>query len=242
MESLMDYLLEHSIYPDEDFNRASANAVKKMIVPPRNNFFDYYNESTPQEKGIWFTSDTHFGHHKEFLWGPRGFYSSEEHDEEIIRIWNETIAPDDDVYHLGDIMLEDNESGIEKLKRLNGRIHIIIGNHDTDTRIDLYRQCPNVVSIDYALRLKIKKYHLWLSHYPTITANYDDDKPWAKHMVNIYGHTHQKEKFYSDNPYMYCVCLDAHSNRPVSLEEIVEDVKNKKVQLDNSIGGQPWFY
>ena len=44
-----------------------------------------------------------------------------------------------------------------KLKRLNGRIHIIIGNHDTDTRIDLYKQCPNVVSVDYSLRLKIKK-------------------------------------------------------------------------------------
>ena len=123
-----------------------------------------------------------------------------------------------------------------------GRIHIIIGNHDTDTRIALYKQCKNVVSIDYALRKKIGKYHFWLSHYPTITANYDDNKPWAKHMINIYGHTHQKSKFYADNPYMYCVCLDAHDNMPVSLEQIIEDVKEKKVTLDNSIGGQPWFY
>ena len=68
---------------------------------------------------------------------------------------------------------------------------------------------------------------MWLSHYPTITANYDDDKPWTKHMVNIYGHTHQQSKFYSDNPYMYCVCLDAHDNKLVSLEQIIEDVKEK---------------
>jgi calcineurin-like phosphoesterase family protein len=36
------------------------------------------------EKKIWFTSDTHFGHQKEFIWGPRGFKSSKEHDEAII--------------------------------------------------------------------------------------------------------------------------------------------------------------
>ena len=87
------------------------------------------------ERKIWFTSDTHFGHKKEFLFGPRGFTSSEEHDAAIIEKWNSMIDPCDEVYHLGDIMLGDNEYGIKCLEQLNGRIHIIIGNHDTDTRI-----------------------------------------------------------------------------------------------------------
>ena len=37
---------------------------------------------------IFLTSDTHFGHDREFLWGPRGFRSSIEHDEAVIANWN----------------------------------------------------------------------------------------------------------------------------------------------------------
>ena len=188
------------------------------------------------EKKYWFVSDTHFGHIKDFLWSPRGFNSIQEHDEAIIRNWNEIVGPEDEVYHLGDVMLNDNEHGLECIKRLNGKIHILIGNHDTDTRIELYKTCPNIVSIDYAKEIKIGKYYFWLCHYPTITANYDDDKPWAKHLINIYGHTHQQSKFYNDNPYMYCVCLDAHNNYPVSLEQILEDVQNKKMEMDKNNG------
>lgn len=190
------------------------------------------------DKKIWFTSDTHFGHIKDFLWSPRGFNSIEEHDEIIIKNWNELVAPEDEVYHLGDVMLNDNEHGLECINCLNGKIHLIVGNHDTSIRIELYKQCPNIVSIDCAKEIKIGKNYFWLCHYPTITANYDDNKPWAKHLINIYGHTHQTEKFYKIketseiNPYMYCVCLDAHNNRPVELNEIIEDIKNQKMLLD----------
>ena len=184
------------------------------------------------EKQIWFVSDTHFGHIKDFLWAPRGFDSIEEHDKSIIQNWNQLIKPEDEVYHLGDVMLNDNEHGLQCLKQLNGKIHILIGNHDTESRVELYKQCSNVVSIDYAKELKIGKYYFWLCHYPTITANYDDDKPWAKHLINIYGHTHQQNKFYNDNPYMYCVCLDAQNNNPVNLDTILAEIKEKKEQLD----------
>lgn len=181
---------------------------------------------------IYFTSDTHFCHNKPFLYEPRGFKSIEEHDETIVKNWNSIIKPEDEVYHLGDVMLIDNKKGIEYLKSLNGKIHLILGNHCTDTRIELYKTCPNIVSIDYAKKIKIGKNYFWLCHYPTITANYDDDKPWAKHLINIFGHTHQKEKFYNDNPYMYCVCLDAHDNYPVEINEIIADIKTKKQTLD----------
>lgn len=182
---------------------------------------------------IYFTSDTHFCHNKPFLYEPRGFKSIEEHDETIVRNWNSIVKPEDEVYHLGDVMLIDNEKGIKYLKSLNGKIHLILGNHCTSTRVELYKQCPNIVSIDYAKEIKIGKNYFWLCHYPTITANYDDNKPWAKHLINIYGHTHQTEKFYrvketsEINPYMYCVCLDAHNNRPVSIDEILLDIKTK---------------
>lgn len=184
------------------------------------------------EKKYWFVSDTHFGHQKEFLWGPRGFKSSLEHDEAIIHNWNSVVDYDDDVYVLGDFMLGDNDYGIKCINRLAGKIHLILGNHDTENRAILYEDCPNIVEICNAKKIKIGKNYFWLCHYPTITANYDDDKPWAKHLINIYGHTHQQTKFYDDNPYMYCVCLDAHNNYPVSLEQILEDIKNKKIEME----------
>ena len=184
------------------------------------------------EKKIWFTSDTHFGHSKDFLWSPRGFKSSFEHDQAIIKNWNEVVGSDDDVYLLGDIMLEDNDYGIDCLKQLNGKIHIILGNHDTNTRIDLYKNCDKIVSVDYALQIRVNKNIFYLSHYPTITANYDDGKPWAKHLINLHGHTHSKNKFYNNNPYMYNVALDAHDCFPVEINEIIADIKDKKMQLD----------
>ena len=68
-------------------------------------------------KNPWVTSDLHLGHDRDFVWGPRGFTSVEEHDAEIIRLWNETIPHEADVYVLGDLMLGNNAEGIEKLER-----------------------------------------------------------------------------------------------------------------------------
>ena len=41
---------------------------------------------------IFVTSDTHFGHDREFLWGPRGFENHVDHDREVIRRWNEVVG------------------------------------------------------------------------------------------------------------------------------------------------------
>ena len=129
-------------------------------------------------------------------------------------------------------MLNDNEHGMNCIDRLNGRIHLVLGNHDTEGRVALYEACPNIVEIVYAIQIKYKKYYFFLCHYPVITANYDDQKAWAKHLICLHGHTHSKEIFSNNNPYMYNTCLDAHNNYPVSLEQILEDIKNKKVEMD----------
>lgn len=183
---------------------------------------------------IFFTSDTHFHHDKQFLFEPRGFKSIQEHDENIIKNWNNIIAPDDEVYHLGDVFLNDNKEGLKILSKLNGKIHIIIGNHDTDTRIKLLENHPKVIEVIYAKRIKIGKHLFFLSHYPTITANYDDKK-LHEHLINLHGHLHDLSKFYNNNPYVYNVALDAHNNRPIELQEILDDIRKKKEELNNEI-------
>lgn len=184
---------------------------------------------------IWFTSDWHFGHDKEFLWGPRGLPSVYANSQAIVENHNSMVADNDDVYVLGDLMLGDNEYGLQMIKSLKGKLHIILGNHDTDTRIKLYEQLPNVVEVTYAKVIKIGKQHYYLSHYPTICSNYDD-KPYHNHMINLFGHTHQKGNFYwldeyEENPFMYHVGVDSHGCCPVSAEQVSEDIHKKIDEL-----------
>ncbi len=176
---------------------------------------------------IFLTSDTHFGHDREFLWGPRGFTNSQEHDEAVIKNWNETVGPDDIVYHLGDLMLGDNAHGIECVKRLNGHIKLIRGNHDTDARWKLYGTLPNVELIGWADVFKYKKYNFYLSHHPTLTSNLEKAPHLRMHLINLYGHTHQMGKFYQDMPYMFHVGLDSNDNRPVLLDDAIELMKEE---------------
>lgn len=176
---------------------------------------------------IFLTSDTHFGHNREFLWGPRGFTSSQEHDEAVIKNWNETVSAEDTVYHLGDLMLGDNLYGIECVKRLNGHIKLIRGNHDTDARWKLYEKLPNVELVGWADVIKYKKYNFYLSHHPTLTSNLEKAPHLRMHLINLYGHTHQMGKFYQDMPFMFHVGLDSNDNRPILLDDAIELMKEE---------------
>lgn len=178
---------------------------------------------------IYFTSDLHFGHNKEFLYKSRGYNSLNEMTEDIILKWNSTVQNEDDVYILGDLMLTDSPEIHNQIKSLKGRLHIICGNHDTERRIKLYHTFPNIVEVAYAKPFKYGKYHFWLSHYPTITSS-DDKKKFSKHLINLYGHTHQSfSPFYYSVvayiPWMYNVGLDCHHNQVVSIEQIIVDCK-----------------
>lgn len=185
---------------------------------------------------IFLTSDTHFGHDREFLWGPRGFTNSQEHDEAVIKNWNETVGPDDIVYHLGDLMLGDNAHGIECVKRLNGHIKLIRGNHDTDARWKLYATLPNIELIGWAEVIKYKKYQFYLSHHPTMTSNLEKAPHLRMHLINLYGHTHQMGKFYQDMPYMFHVGLDSNDNKPILLDDAIELMKEETKRCIEMLG------
>lgn len=175
---------------------------------------------------IWITSDTHFGHNQDFLYNPRGFENISEHDQKIIDKWNEIIQPDDVVYHLGDVMLNDNEYGMKCLEQLNGNIKIVPGNHDTSKRLVLYQTLSNVEVLNLAEIIKFEKYNFYLSHHPTITSNLDFDKPLKARLINICGHCHTKDKFLDmDKGVIYHVEMDAHNCQPIKLETILTEIK-----------------
>ena len=180
---------------------------------------------------IYVTSDLHFGHDREFVWKARGYNSIEEMNEDYVHKWNSTVSDEDDVYVLGDLMLGD-KSNIEYIKRLKGIIHIALGNHDTRTREEMYRELPNVVEVMWAIKLDYHKYHFLMTHFPTMTGNLEKES-LRQMTLNLYGHTHQTNNFYEDRPYMYHVGVDSHNCFPVSFDKILQDIKRRKGN-DNS--------
>ena len=175
---------------------------------------------------IYFTSDLHFCHDKDFIYGPRGFKSVGEMNDAIIKNWNSIVTPADTVYVLGDIMLKDNKNGLKCWEKLVGKKCVILGNHDSNPRVDCYRNSPDTEILGYAVPFKYGKYHFYLSHYPSLTANYDQDDPLSMQVINLCGHTHTKDRFSDmDKGLIYHVELDAHDNKPVSIDKILEDIK-----------------
>jgi len=176
---------------------------------------------------IYFTSDLHFCHDRAFMFEPRGFTNIDDHDKTIIENWNKTITDEDEVYVLGDLMLNDNEKGMSYLRQLKGKLHIILGNHDTPRRAALYATLPNVVEVVHAAQIIYKGKIFYLSHYPTITSAGEAQKDPGKIVYSLFGHTHQQTNFYNDSYFIYHVGLDSHNNYPVSIEQVIEDCHNK---------------
>ena len=180
---------------------------------------------------IWITSDWHFNHDRAFVWHARGFNSVEEMNEAIIERHNSLVAPDDEVYVLGDLCLGGGEWSIMQanralIERLNGHLHIVIGNHDTQSRIEMYMLCDNVETINYAEKIKYNGYHFFMTHFPCMTANLEKES-LKQCTISLHGHTHSKNHFYMDTPFLYQVGMDAHNCYPVLLDDAIEDMKNE---------------
>lgn len=148
----------------------------------------------------------------------------------IVKNWNNIITPEDDVYILGDLMLGGANKitdGMSYILSLQGKLHIVRGNHDTDKRWELYKTLPNVVELENSIYLKYDKYHFYLSHYPSITSNNDYDKPLRARLLNLCGHIHTQDKWCDfDKGYIYHCELDAHGCKPVSIDTIIKDFKD----------------
>ena len=184
------------------------------------------------EPRIFVVSDWHFFHDKDFIFKSRGFSSIEEHNETVIANHNSVVMPDDIVYHLGDAMMGyEYEKGLECISRLNGKLHMIRGNHDTDQKVQRYLTLPNVVQAGlYADMFKKGKFSFYVSHYPTQVGDilHSQNGLW-----NLAGHTHSKDKFENGMVKCYNVALDAHNCFPSLLDDIIADIREYKTRVVN---------
>jgi calcineurin-like phosphoesterase family protein len=76
--------------------------------------------------------------------------------------------------------------------------------------------------------LNIEKQNFFLTHYPCLTSNFDENKPLNRRTINICGHAHTKDKFLDFNKgLIYHVECDAHNCYPILLENILTDIRKE---------------
>ncbi len=159
----------------------------------------------------YFTSDTHFGHENLIRFGRRPFKSLKEMDDTLIANWNAVVQENDTVYHLGDFSFR-NEIGTDVYRaRLKGKIHLIIGNHDTET---LKHYADIFASINHILEIKLEGQHIVLCHYPMREWHQAWRASW-----HLFGHVHGRLD-HEPRGYSLDVGVDSHNFCPVSFEEI----------------------
>lgn len=79
----------------------------------------------------YFIADLHLGHKNCLRFDNRPFKTIEEQDNYVIENWNKKITVNDDVYILGDFSWYDDNKTIDIFSNLNGKLHLIKGNHDS---------------------------------------------------------------------------------------------------------------
>ena len=166
---------------------------------------------------VYFISDCHFGH-KNLAEQFRGM-TVEESDELIIRNWNSKVKKKDDiVYYLGDFSM-DSPGLLEKyLKRLNGRIYIIGGNHDTR------RVCDKLKGLGVTVMGCMEYKGYILTHLP-VHKKILKEGPFKRYRGNIHGHIHAYELM---SPKYISVAADINAFIPLTLDEIIRKQKDKR--------------
>ena len=78
----------------------------------------------------WFTADLHLGHRNIIDYCNRPFRDVESMNHALIENWNDSVAPDDIVWVVGDFALGKIGETLPLVSTLHGRKILVAGNHD----------------------------------------------------------------------------------------------------------------
>ena len=175
---------------------------------------------------VFLVSDTHFGHvgvcrfmQSDGVTKLRPWDNSEDMDEEMVKRWNDTVRPNDKVYHLGDVVMK--RKNLEIMSRLNGDKVLIRGNHDIFKDED-YRKYFRELRVYHVMNGMI------LSHIPIHSDSL------GRFGTNIHGHTHSN-RVMLDNQIdvrYHCVCVEQTDFTPILFEDVI-----KRIEAEGGIIG-----
>ncbi|GHV02712.1 metallophosphatase [Clostridia bacterium] len=179
---------------------------------------------------IYFTSDQHFGHGNIIQHCRRPFADAPEMDAELIRLWNAKVGREDTVYVLGDLFFPSAYDHESVLKKLKGKKHLILGNHDKNwiKKVDLSKYFE---SVQPTLTIESGYGALYLCHCPLLTF---------KGNYMIYGHIHNNK---NDEHWPVLKTMDNALNAsvevngyaPVTFEELA--AHNELFRMDRASDG-----
>lgn len=179
---------------------------------------------------VWFTSDTHFYHTNIINFCRRPFESIEEMNETLIANWNKVGGTNDIVFHLGDFCLGDSTKWNGILDRLNGKIYLILGNHDLRNFRASYTERFELVTMQ--MNIEIDKQKICLNHYPFLCYDGSYDGVWQ-----LFGHVHTNRDNTGNDaarlkmlfPTQYDVGVDGNDFTPVSFAQVRAIIEKQTV-------------
>ena len=191
----------------------------------------------------WLTSDTHWFHENILKYCNRPFPSVYDMNQSLVDRWNSVVGPEDHVYHLGDLCFGTVEKWNWCLEpgRLNGHIHLILGNHDPERVFRPGTMIERFDSIDYQKILVADGWTIILNHFPfaSFSNNFDHK------VIGLSGHTHigplvdGLDRFVDIyKPNQYDVGCDNNNFTPISLKEVLDRVI---FQIENNVNLLNWI-
>lgn len=164
----------------------------------------------------WVAADHHFGHANILKFtrgegGPplRDFKTIEDHDETIILRHNRIVHPQDRVYMLGDVLISRRNRDI--LRRLNGRLVLVKGNHDIFKLPDYLPYFDDIRSC--VVQKDGEGNKVILSHIPI------HPECVGRFGTNIHGHLHYNK---IDDPRYICVSLEHTDYAPIQIHQALK--------------------
>lgn len=139
---------------------------------------------------IFYISDLHFGHERILSFDNRPFANITDHDEALIKKWNDTVGIDDEVWILGDISWHNATCTAAIYNSLNGLKHLCLGNHDSKLLKCRSIRDLFVEIVDYKEIESDDGKGIVLCHYP-IPCFKNHYYGW----YHLYGHVHSSYEY-----------------------------------------------
>lgn len=177
----------------------------------------------------YFISDTHFNNENVIKYCGRPFANAEEMNEKLIENWNAVVSENDTVYMLGDFIMGRADTIPNILPRLNGKIILVRGNHDTDAKLEIYCDLysDKIIKITDLLYIPYNGLFFVCCHFPLDNENYlTMITKGNSEVVLVHGHVHDARPFIDLERHMFNVSVEAIGFAPVSIDTIYNVVKD----------------
>lgn len=201
---------------EDDLTDDGIKKISKQVIWMLNNFG---RERKNMTNSTWVVSDTHFYHDNIIKYCNRPYANAIEMNEDMIAKWNAVVGKDDIVWHLGDFAFGSKDHVKEIVSRLNGRINLVMGNHDHH-KVSFYYESG---------------FHRVYDH-PVVVSNFfilsHEPMQWVKDgdvYASIYGHVHSQEMYKDFTSNSFCACVERIGYAPIRWTDMLEKMKSQVI-------------